>query len=100
MLFGCRHSVFDGALVRTAKCTAAGASFRDGARNNLRLCPELSEAAAEPVSGRRNWCGAEFQRTCFCFHPQFDPDGRVLMTLGRKPEALRVPAGEPAGPGA
>src|SRR6266516_3883114 len=31
---------------------------------------------------------------------KFDPDGRVLMTLGRKPEALRVPAGEPAGPGA
>src|SRR5437016_8773647 len=31
---------------------------------------------------------------------KFDPDGRVLMTLGRKPEALRVPAGEPASPGA
>src|SRR5439155_24052522 len=31
---------------------------------------------------------------------KFDPDGRVLMTLGRKPESLRVPAGEPAGPGA
>src|SRR5438093_3137212 len=31
---------------------------------------------------------------------KFDPDGRVLMTMGRKPEALRVPAGEaPAGGG-
>jgi hypothetical protein len=28
---------------------------------------------------------------------KFDPDGRVLMTLGRKPEALRVPAAPPAG---
>ncbi len=26
---------------------------------------------------------------------KFDPDGRVLMTMGRKPEALRVPAAEP-----
>src|SRR5436309_4069591 len=31
---------------------------------------------------------------------KFDPDGRLLMTMGRKPEALRVPAGETAAPGA
>jgi len=30
---------------------------------------------------------------------KFDPDGRLLMTMGRKPEAFRVPAGETAGAG-
>ncbi len=31
---------------------------------------------------------------------KFDPEGRVVMTLGRKPEALRIPAAPPAaGPG-
>jgi hypothetical protein len=27
---------------------------------------------------------------------KFDPDGRVIMTMGRKPEAIDVPAAEPA----
>src|SRR6185436_1489838 len=31
---------------------------------------------------------------------KFDPDGRVLMTLGRKPEAINVPASAPTPGGA